>query len=67
MGAMPATEQRDKMLEAAMLKRLRKIGVDRVLDLGDFIDVGASGEQRDPVDQELTICGIVLHLQRIEP
>ena len=51
----PAAEQFGEMAQAAMLDRLREIGVDRILDPRDILDVRAAGEQRQPVDQELAV------------
>ena len=43
---MAAAEQFGEMAQPAMLGGLVEIGVDRVLDPGDLVDVGAAGEQR---------------------
>ena len=54
-GRRRAAEQLGEMAQAAMLERLLEIGVDRILDPRHLVDVGAAGEQRQPVDQELAV------------
>ena len=54
-GRLAAAEQLGEVAQPAMLDRLVEIGVDRVLDPRRLVDVGAAGEQRQPVDQELAV------------
>src|SRR3546814_20446379 len=67
MRAMPAAQQLDDMAQAAMVQWLRIVRIDRILDLRKLLDVGAACEERQPVDQELAICGIVFEPERVEP
>src|SRR3546814_17284705 len=54
------------MAKAPMVRRLRKIGIDRVLDQRQFLNIGCAGKQREPVDQELAVGRAILKLERIE-
>ena len=67
MRPVAAAEQLGEMAQPAMLDRLREIGVDRILDPRHLVDVGAAGEQRQPVDQELAVDRRVGQLERVEP
>ncbi|KIU01168.1 hypothetical protein QU38_02530, partial [Staphylococcus aureus] len=66
MRTVAAPEQLDEMAQPSLFARLAEIGVDRVPDLGKLVDVRAAGQQRHPIDQELAVGRIVLHLQRGE-
>src|SRR3546814_2014990 len=50
-----------------MVQWLRIVRIDRILDLRKLLDVGAACEERQPVDQELAICGILFEPERVEP
>src|SRR3546814_8796390 len=67
MRAMPAAQRLDDRAQAAMVQGLRIVRIDRILDLRKLLDVGAACEERQPVDQELAICGIVFEQERVEP
>ena len=58
-GAVTAAEQFGEMPKAPVLGRLRVVGVHGILDPRHILDVGAAGEQRQPVDQELAVDRIV--------
>ena len=65
-GRCAAAEQLGEIAQAAMLERLLEVGVDRVRDPRDLVDVGAAREQRQPVDQELAVGRMSGELQRVE-